>query len=269
MQQSGDRSAVREEAEEILIVAVSELGGVVTGTISAELKQTQVIQASTNSAISGSTVSFPPGAIGINTNIELGEGQSLVNSAILQDLDISDNSVVSSSVPVSVTSSILLDTSVPYTITLPMPDAANLWMYSILDQFTNLAVIYRVEKATSQDSTFGIIPRSQIAIENGFAKISTSHFGTFQTVYMKKPVIAAIEAPTIKPVETPIVQEKENPPVKKLTKFYYGKGFLSASFRDEKPINNGFQGWVHTATPARVGSGTTLTKDYVTGVKEN
>jgi len=267
MQQSSERSPSREAAEEVLIVAVSELEGVVTGALSASLNQTQLVYASNNSAISGSHVSFPPGSIALDTTIVLGEGQSLVTTNILQELDIEDNPVAKSSVPVSITSSILLDASVPFTIALPMPDSANLWMYSILEPYANLAVMYRVNKASSQDSSSGIIPRNQIKIENGYAVISTSHFGVFQTVIMTKPITVAVEVPTIKPEEKPIAEEK--PPAKNLAKFYYGRGFLSSSFGNDSSKDNGFQAWVHTATPARVGNGTTMTIDYVTGIKEN
>src|SRR5690606_25060562 len=65
---------------------VSGDGAVVTGQLSANSTQTQVIQAA--GALSGAEIAFPPGAVAVNTAITIEEGTALATGGTAEELGL-------------------------------------------------------------------------------------------------------------------------------------------------------------------------------------
>lgn len=161
-----------------------------------------------------------------------------------------------------VSSSIALDAGLAFTIALPLPDAAGLHLQN---QEANIAVFYKVNKIVAGGSFTGIIAPENVGIKNGFALVSTRHFGTFQVAYLKRKLTSTVEVAS---AESPAVAVESPTPVRSVVhiKKAFVRGFQSYSFGNSQSVS-GLQGWGHTVSPARVGSaGTNLTKDYIVRV---
>lgn len=260
MKQSNESSQTDNQNATVNVAAKDE-NGVATGAITAESGLTQVLQASSDSSIAGSSVSFPPGSIAIDTDISISAGESVASDEAISELGL-DNSITASAQPVTITSSVALDAAQAFTISLPLPDSSGL---RLQDSEMNIAVFYKVNKVVAGGSFTGVIGPENIVLNNGYAVVTTMHFGTFQVAYLKHKVTSTVEVAS---AETPPPAVEPPPPVKMVvTKSQtFVRGFMSYSFGNTQS-KSGLQGWGHTVNPARVGSaGTSLTKDYTVRV---
>lgn len=232
-------------------VNVSVENGQTKGSFSANSFYTQVLEARSGSSISGSSISIPPGALAIDTQISLGDGAGIGNDSTLERLNL-DTSVSAQGPAVAIESSVPMDTATPFTISLPIPNIAGLRLTSD-DPYANLSVIYFVKKVSQGAASFtGVIPRSQIDLSDGYAKVTTSFFGTFQTIITKAPILKPIEKP-IEPVTKP---EPPKPVPKEARLAYFVPGFLSTSFEPGRSGQRveGLQGLFTGYSPAVIGS---------------
>jgi hypothetical protein len=71
-------------------------------------------------------------------------------------------------------------------------------------QQTNLAVLYKVKVPEAQGGgyAFGVIPRSEIVINNGKLEIQITLFGAYQAVVTRTPIEVKVEAKTAAPIAT-------------------------------------------------------------------
>ncbi len=266
MQQSNDSKTKEVETLEAILLPTTEINGLATADLVAGSDKVQIVSASNNSSIAGTQVSFPPGSIAIATSISIGPGDSLTTDLGQGGLDLGTE-VTAAATAVTVSSSILMDASQPFTITLAIPDSSGLRLQQ--DTLTNLAVLYRVDKHAAGGAFAGLIPRDQITIKDGYAQVSTFHFGTFQAVFTKAVVTKPIEAPAPqKIVENPVIEEPvtQEPPSAKV-RIYYVRGFSSVSFGDDRSSVDDYQGWVHSLSQATVGTDKTIEHGKVTGLK--
>jgi hypothetical protein len=278
MQQSGQlptalteqtSAPIAQEAEQEppkVLVATREAAGAATGLVAPSSDVTQVVKASSNSGISGVAVEFPPGAVAIATEITVAPGENIASNAVVSQLQIA-NEVTSAGTPVAVTSSVPMDTAVAFTIALPIPDDSAM---ALADPLAKLVVLYRIVTADGSDLT-GVITRGKIDIKDGYARIATRFFGTYQAILTKELVVEAKELPSAEvvteqapepaPESEQVEPSEEAKPAKRR---YYVRGAAGASFETGMARNGTFQAWVHGLSPARVGHGARLSTGYAT-----
>jgi hypothetical protein len=249
-----------------VVVETREESGAATGLVAPSPDVTQVVQASANSAISGVAVEFPPGAVAIATEITVAPGENIASNEVVTQLQIA-NEVTAAATPVAVTSSVPMDTAVAFTIALPIPDDGGM---ALADPLSKLVVLYRIVTADGKDLT-GVITRGKIDIKDGYARISTRFFGTYQAIITKELVVEAKELPSEQviteqaPEPTPEPEQVEPSEEPKPSKRrYYVRGAAGSSFETGMPRSGSFQAWVHGLSPARVGHRTRLSTGYAT-----
>ncbi len=257
-----NESSQTDNRNSVVVVNAQDENGVATGSITSESGVTQVLYASSDSSIAGSSISFPPGSLAIDTDVSISVGATIASDETISELGL-DNSITAAAPPVTFFSSVALDAAQAFTISLPLPDSSGL---RLQESDTNIVVFYKVNKVVGGGFFTGIIATENIALDKGYAVVSTNHFGTFQVAYLKRKLTSSVEVAS---AETPALPTVEAiPPVKTVvTKSQtFVRGFLSFSFNNI-PEKSGLQGWGHTVNPARVGSaGTSLTKDYTVRV---
>ncbi len=245
-------TAKPSEAAPVIIQSI-ETNGLVTGSFNAASTSTQVMLAASTSAIAGSQVEFPPGTLAIDTEIALGPGEQIATDTTAQDLALG-TTITSSAPSVVLSSTSIMDASQPFTLQIPIPDAAGLHLD---DPFTTLLVIYKIKKVGDGGDFTGFITRDKLDVKGGFARFATQYFGTFQAVLTAKPVTEAKE----------IVSK---PVVKTVKKMYFVKGFAPATFGTDSAKADGFAGWLHTFRPAKAkaNADSTLTTGKVVKISQ-
>jgi hypothetical protein len=239
-----------------VIVPMTFEGSKSKGKVDANSPNVQVIQASENSKIAGSQVEFPPGSLAIDTEISMQPGQQVATDQSLQSLAI-DSQVASKSTPMVVTSSVALDTSSPFSLTLPIPNTGSSLVsefpqFGLADPLSNLVIFYNVQIAAENRNVAGIIPRRDIEIVNGYARIFTRHFGTFQTAILTKPVESPVQIAAV-PLPPPPNPMSNDSGI--ASRRYYVKGPATTSGGQSSII----RAWVPTVSPMIVGTTSTLT----------
>lgn len=156
-------------------------GGVVTASIDPDSDVTQIIQAASDSAIADTAVAFPPGSLAIATDITVQVGSDSLTEALSLELPLSaGNSVVSGGTPVQIDASNVADLKQPFVLALAIPAAPGL----VGDSTDRLAIMYQVKKDNGTRLEAGIVPRSQLNLENGKILFPSQYFGWFRAVYL-------------------------------------------------------------------------------------
>jgi hypothetical protein len=148
---------------------------------------TMTMPAPAGSTFRGAAVAFPPGSLAIDTEITLEEGAPLASEGVMAELGMGAP-MLGSAVPVMVTAASDLDAAKPFTIELPLPDLAALADPGVEDPLANLAVLFKCEWVTEGKVMLGILPRAEITVEGGVAKVTVTRFGVYQAVLMPEPV---------------------------------------------------------------------------------
>ena len=183
--------------------------GVATAAVEANSKETQLVNVPSGSAVAGSSLLLPPGALSISTQILIEEASPLTTATSLSELSI-QSEVLQQGTAVSIQASDLIDAKVPMTIAIPLPTGFGL----AETEYTRVAVLYRVTRNDQASNVSGIIPYAQISFQNGFAKVQSLYFGAYQVIVTSVP----LEAKEVK-VETPAFTKStlENKPKITLT----------------------------------------------------
>lgn len=254
-----------------VILTTSVEGAKATAKLDSKSQNTQVILASPNSSLSGSQVEFPPGVLAIDTEVSVQPGYQVATTQTIQSLAV-DTQVLSKTTPIAVTSSIAIDTESPFTVSLPIPNTT-----SLLDPLTSegklfleggistnpldrLVVFFNVQIAAENRAVQGIIPRTNIEIVNGYARILTKHFGTFQAAILSKKIETQVQAPA-NPLPIPPDNAIAETPAPRR---YYIKGARTIG----SSSNTTIQTWIPMMTPARVTSSTTTLMSGVASYPE-
>ena len=182
--QSGEQSATFDIKQVETIIE----DGKTIGTISANDARTQLLKASDETSIAGSSVEFPVGSLAIDSQISLGEGGEISDDLFLQQLAIS-NSITNAGFAVELKSSESIDATQPFTLNIPLPSGSSL----LAGENPNLVVFYFIKKAALKKSFKGVFTRSQLSIKDGFVRFTTNHFGTFQAAITENIIPAPIE----------------------------------------------------------------------------
>jgi hypothetical protein len=268
MQQKGQMSLkeaeapapAEEQAPELPVVVVQttvEKGGA-TGLVQPSTDTIQVVPAAENSKIAGATAEFPPGTVAIATEITIQPGENIATDAVVSELALG-NQIAASATPVSVTSAVAIDTTQPFTVSIPLPDETALRLQAV-DALEKLAVLYRVVKVAEGAEKVGYVTRKSLAVKDGFVRFQTRHFGTFQAIFTREVLPEAAkellaEAIPETPKEEPKVEEEPEEPVKTGRRIWYVAGAAGAVFDGNLARSGGLQAWVHALRPAKVDSG--------------
>jgi len=191
--QSGCTSKMEDERISSQVsIASSELdSGTFSGFFNSGSGLPQLLSATSGSA-SGSSVLIPPGALNIDLTVTVAATTSLANAAQAGDLGIA--AVLASAGPaVFFQPSATVELGVPMQLSLPILLSA-----ALADDYANYGVVYKsLGLKDGVETTYsGFIPRSEMVIQNGLAKVSVSRFGAYQVVKTSEPVTTRIEQPS-------------------------------------------------------------------------
>ena len=99
------------------VSATAGVNGTVTGLVTANSVNSQLLQASDSSLIAGSSVLFPPGSLAIDTTVTLAPGSPLTNSAFEKSVGVSSTATAASQ-PVVLAASVQQDANLPFIINM-------------------------------------------------------------------------------------------------------------------------------------------------------
>lgn len=221
-----------------VIVATIVDGLKTKGSLLASSTDTQILAASPESGIGAAKVAFPPGALGIDTEVTLTRADAAVADTLLAE-DLGIETVFSAAgTPVSIQALTAQDAAQAFTVSLDLPSVGAALAG---DPYENLVVVYRVTKAGEGREFNGLIPRSGLVIVGGSVSFDTQFFGTFQAAITKKTVTVAKE-----------VERGKAAPRKAVVKARW-QGPQLTSFGDGEPRrSDGFQGFGLFLAPWRV-----------------
>lgn len=185
MQKSMDSN---ERTREVDATIVEQVAGVVVGQFEARSDATQVMSVSDSSAVQGAKITIPPHALAISTSISIEEGASIALDSVVQNATGNTGlGVVGTTNAVMVTSTVPMDLAKPMTIQLALPSGSSL----LTPDLSHLSVVYKVRKEATNQWIEGLIPSTLLVIDQKTITFTTSHFGTFQAVFLTAPVTQA------------------------------------------------------------------------------
>lgn len=238
-------------------ISAIESNGRTKGAVAANAMYTQVLEAGSNTTISGSSAAFPPGSLAIDTEVSLATTAAIGNTDTLERLELGTE-VARSGAAVEILSSTPTDAAAPFTLAIPLPDGSGLALSG--DQWSNLSIVYFVKKF-SQGSigVTGIIPRSMVDVSSGYAKFKTTFFGTYQAIITSKPIDKPVEK-AVEPVTTPKSPQKGV----LVPQGLFAYGFMTTSFEPafSGQRQEGLQGMLTPLSPYLVGSSRRLSSTF-------
>lgn len=174
--------------------------GVLTAAVSPTAGTTQTVTASDSSAIAGTQISFPPGAVALATDITIQEGASLVSEGIKSEIGMDSSiSLTVASAAVVVQSSVAMDAAAPFTVSIPVAGASLALLES---SDTNYAILYNVYVAAENGYVVGVIPKTELSYADGVVAFQTRHFGSYQLVISSDPIVEKQEVATTREIVT-------------------------------------------------------------------
>jgi hypothetical protein len=182
------------------VASVESASGVTSATYSAKSRVTQVLTVPESSPVKGTALSFPPGALAIDTGISIQESVSLASAGTGAELGIG-NAFAASSPAVVIRPDVATDPVKPFSLAIAMPKASGL----ALDGQLTLVIIYKVFVVATGETLVGIIPPDQLTVDGGLVNFDARYFGAYQAAF----VTIEIKAPVEKPSETPILAKAE------------------------------------------------------------
>ncbi|MEY4631561.1 MAG: hypothetical protein RIQ81_1681 [Pseudomonadota bacterium] len=190
------------QSTELVVLSVTEDDGAATGDYDPDHRGDQLLRASATSAISGASVLFPAGALSFPLSVTIEEGVSIANASVATEIGLTSLGDAGAAVVLSAGASV--NTDAPLVLSLPLPQisALSLLLSLLDDPYAKMAVIYRVVDAATGKTETGVIPRREVEIKDGKAVVTTTRFGTFQTV-----VLPEDEVTERKKVESEVKQD--------------------------------------------------------------
>lgn len=148
----------------------------------------------------GSQVTFPPGAIAVDTNVHMEDGATLATSATLSALgSTEENDVAAASESVAILADdVSVEAAQPFSVSLKM-NASSASLTTDSD-FSNLIVIYQANVGGVPH--FGVIPRADLTIENGKVSFGTTFFGVYQAALVAAPQAVPTKQVAAGPIST-------------------------------------------------------------------
>ncbi|HYX32690.1 MAG TPA: hypothetical protein VE954_06220 [Oligoflexus sp.] len=163
-------------------IPVTEVDGVVTGTVSSTATTDQIMVASTSSEIADSAVTFPPGALSISTAIALGQATDR-NTVVMTELGITNAVHATAPVYVGPASGTPPVVGQPLTIQLPLPLEESGTSLVADGELSKLVLTYVIYDGGWKS---GMIPLTSADLSGAYVKQAMAGMGYFQIVYLTK-----------------------------------------------------------------------------------
>lgn len=178
------------------VSATTTASGTTKATIQPNNQVIQVVSVDGATPVSGTSLAFPPGALSIQTEVQVEEGAPLAVPSFQAAVGLFDN-VARSGTPVAVSSSAKVDPVLPFTIALNIPGSA-----ALLDSGVSYAVAYKIIRHVDGSFLDGVIPSGGLVIKENKVVFEAAYFGVYQVVVTKTPVVEAKAVPAVSPVRT-------------------------------------------------------------------
>lgn len=187
--------------QEVVDMETEEMsGGTVSAIFSISQGQTQMLSAGEESTIAGSKLAIPSGSLIIESVIMLEEASPLVDDTLLAELDVPDDLDAEAAGPaVMVSSENGSDAKEPFVLYLPLNgEQASLSLADDVDEpKEHVIVFYHVYKEELGLPTLGVVPDSNVTVEEEQVVVKTKFFGTYQASRVKKKMEGQIPEKTV------------------------------------------------------------------------
>ncbi|HYX35930.1 MAG TPA: hypothetical protein VE954_22750 [Oligoflexus sp.] len=193
IQSKGSVSVLDGSARPLEATQVSDVKSM--ATIDPAAKTAQMIAAPTSGDLSGSSVTFPPGALGISTDMIIEKASDFSQTTLFQELDLDQDvnvTSVGSGLIIRPTESASL--TMPMVINMPIPVAASLQLQSN----QNLTVFYKQFVGDSLIS--GVIPGQNITVNADGTCSFEGYFGVYWVALVSVPIVTAKTVKTEEPI---------------------------------------------------------------------
>ena len=176
-------------------VVTDPSSGVISAKMSANSPFTQEIRAASDGALKGAVLSFPPGALRVDTEIAVEESIPLASTSLGATLGL-NGSITQSSAAIAVLPQVASDPAQPFTVAINLSSDGRLRLLS-----DNLVILYKVKIFAENKILAGIIPTSALTVEGNVVKFSAPYFGAFQAAYSTEPVTEEIKVEVTTPIQ--------------------------------------------------------------------
>lgn len=183
-------------------VSTTESEGAVTGAFAKGSTDTQVMNASASSAIAGSSVAFPPGALAVDVSVTMEQGVTLGSASLESTLGVNAGTLSEAGPAVVITSDPKTNAVTPFNVSLTVTQAAGLLGGTYV-------VVFKSYDADTGNLTVGVIPTVTTGGDGKTITFSTKKFGAFQAFLTTEVIAAVIEKATTDPIKTTREEKKE------------------------------------------------------------
>lgn len=194
MKQKGAANLSHTLAERQLVVVEKQADGSFAAVIDPTSKIAQTIEAGEGSAIEGTSVTFPPGALAIATQVTLREGAPIADR-LRTELGLAESQIVGDKTPVEMESSTPVNGVKAFEIAIKIPDSFGLTQSA--DK--GLALFYSLNDADAGTKIEGVFLEAtgSLRVENGKVYFQVPNFGNYHLVRLF-PVPKQQPAPIVK-----------------------------------------------------------------------
>jgi hypothetical protein len=181
---SGPAFFKQENGSKDLENIIEDIGaGAIRSKIYATGNQSQTVTMDNASALQGASIMIAPGTLSINTAITMEEANDLLSGSFLTDLGLDDaGSIDESSSALLIEPEEAVNPIGSLVISLPLAST------SLALTTHSYIVVYEVFDYKNDRYLKGVIPPSQILVENGVASFESDFFGAFQVVRTQMPI---------------------------------------------------------------------------------
>lgn len=223
--EASDPTGAVDQSDEVIFVPTTSNEGGASGLVSVrDGDKFQVVQVGASSSISGTSATFPPGTLAIDTQIIIRPADSVATKEVLSALT-DDNQATNTGTAVEITSSAPVEPRWPYTLNIPLPPEGIALLQQGQNPYEKLIIVFKVRDTTTNTDIRGIIPRAEVTVVDQFAQIETRQFGTFQAIVTKELVTDPKQITTAADADIPVSHDSLN-----LTFFQSGPRVLSTGF---------------------------------------
>jgi hypothetical protein len=179
-------------------LVVSDSKGVIEGKFDSKTKIPQKLLASVDSSLKGSSITVPPGAFAIDTNIQLEEARSIATQSGAIKLGIDSKDVQIASSAMSMASDQKIDSDKEITVSLNVGDSQSSLALAGEQYYV---VFYHVWKQSLGKYIYGVIITKDLSVTASHVAFKTKFFGTYQLASIDVSLKKALELATSIPID--------------------------------------------------------------------
>ena len=188
------------------------------GSVGATLKSgstvTQVLAVDSGD-LAGTSISVSPGTFSTNVNVTMTTGQSIASSSVLESLQVSGaSSMTSASNSVAVLADDVINASKPFTLSIPVTTGTALNLDGTFNSDL-LIIVYKVTDASKDAdarTVLGILGRKEFEYRDGKVYAAITRFGLYHVAQTDKVIDKGTEKASNDPILT-AKQEKTLPEI--------------------------------------------------------